>query len=200
MSLSLERWIGKIAVITGASSGIGAEIADQFVEKGLIVVGLARRAELIEKCSGELQNKKGKLYAIKTDVSKESEILKAFQWVSDNLGPVSVLVNNAGIFVDSSLTDGNTSDWKQMFDINVLSLCICTREAVKIMNENNIAGHIIHISGISGHHVPNIPRMNVLPAVKHAITALTETLRLELNNLKSKIKISVSIWKETTSL
>ena len=157
------------------------------------MVGLARRSERVEELAKQLEGKKGKLYALKTDISKEEDILKAFKWVSDNLGPVHILINNAGIIQQTNLTEGDTEKWKKIFDTNVLGLCIATREAVKIMKTNKIDGHIVHINSIAGHGVPNYPGMNVYPASKHAVTALTETLRQELNHLGLKIKITVKL-------
>ena len=100
------------------------------------MVGLARRSERVEDLVKQLEGKKGKLYALKTDISKEKDILKAFKWVSDNLGPVHILINNAGIIQQTNLTEGDTEKWKKIFDTNVLGLCIATREAVKIMKAN----------------------------------------------------------------
>ncbi|KAJ3660773.1 hypothetical protein Zmor_005205 [Zophobas morio] len=136
MVLSMDRWRGKVAIVTGASADIGAAIAKQLVEEGLHVVGLARRSERVEDLVKQLEGKKGKLYALKTDISKEKDILKAFKWVSDNLGPVHILINNAGIIQQTNLTEGDTEKWKKIFDTNVLGLCIATREAVKIMKAN----------------------------------------------------------------
>ncbi|RZC42510.1 adh short, KR, Epimerase, and/or NAD binding 10 domain containing protein [Asbolus verrucosus] len=190
MVLSMDKWVGKVAIVTGASSGIGASIADALVENGVIVVGLARRIELMEERSKQLSGKKGKLYAVKTDVTQEEDILQAFKWVSDNLGPVHILINNAGVTREGFLSDGKTEDWKKQLDVNVLGLCIATREAVRIMRANGIEGHIIHINSITGHAVPKTPKVSVYPATKHAVTALTETLRQELNSLRSRIKIT----------
>ena len=103
-----------------------------------------------------------------------------------------VLVNNAGYLSEELLTEGNTETWKRGFDINVLAPCIATREAVKIMRKHDIKGHIIHINSIGGHKVSPVPKVNVYPATKFAITALTETLRQELNALGSKIRVTVS--------
>jgi len=190
MVLSMDRWIGKIAIVTGASTGIGAATAEQLVEIGVNVVGIARRVQAIEEHSKKLSNKKGKLYAFKADITEEEEILKAFQWVKTNFGAVHILINNAGFLKESLLTEGKTEDWKRILDINVLALSIATREAIKSMRDNNINGHIIHINSINGHKVPPAPGVNMYPASKHAVTALTETLRQELNSLGSKIKIS----------
>ncbi|KAJ3660776.1 hypothetical protein Zmor_005207 [Zophobas morio] len=174
MVLSMDRWRGKVAIVTGASAGIGAAIAKQLVEEGLQVVGLARRSERVEDLAKQLEGKKGKPYAVKTDISKEEDILKAFKWVTDNLGPVHILINNAGIIQQTNLTEGDTEKWKKIFDTNVLGLCIATREAVKIMKANKIDGHIVHINSVTGHKIPNVPGLNVQ----------------ELNHLGLKIKIT----------
>ncbi|KAJ3642954.1 hypothetical protein Zmor_025699 [Zophobas morio] len=190
MPLSMDRWRGKVAIVTGASAGIGVEIVKQLVDEGVLVVGLARRVERIEKLVKELEGKKGKLYAFKADVGVEEDILNAFKWTEKNLGPVHILINNAGVLQDTNLIDGETKKWKAILDINVLGLCIATREAVRTMRANNIDGHIIHINSVSGHIVNYFPYMNVYAASKFAVTALTETLRTELNTISSKIKVT----------
>ncbi|KAJ3651602.1 hypothetical protein Zmor_017631 [Zophobas morio] len=186
MVLSMDRWKGKVAIVSGASAGIGEAIADALVEEGVIV----NLSTLIHLTSHSISGKRGKLHPIKAEFSQEEDILKVFEWTSKNLGPVHILINNAGLATQSTLTDGKTEDWKSVFDLNVIGLSIATREAVKIMKENKIHGHIIHINSTLGHQVINVPRMNVYPASKFAVTALTETLRQELNHLGLKIKIS----------
>lgn len=141
----------------------------------------------------KLSDKKGKLHPVKTDITKEEDILNAFKWVKENLGPIHILVNNAGVTVASTLSDGDTEIWRNIFNVNVLGLSIATREAIRDMKANNVDGHIIHINSVAGHQVTGFPKLNVYPASKHAVTALAETLRLELLNAKSKIKITVTI-------
>jgi len=177
-----------VAVVTGASAGIGAAIAEHLVNAGLTVVGLARRKEKVEELAKKLGNKSGKLYAVKADISNEQDVIQAFKWIKENLGPVHILVNNAGIGRATTLVDGDAKKWKEVIDTNVIGLCVATREAVKDMRANNVDGHIIHMNSAAG--VVNIPNMNVYPATKYAVTALTETLRQELNSIKSKIKIT----------
>ncbi|KAJ8932647.1 hypothetical protein NQ318_017659 [Aromia moschata] len=220
MVLSMDRWIGKVAVVTGANAGIGAAIAERLVEEGLktsysdangcyygfktskkttLKSSSSKTSRLSPLLEGKtysiflqkkLTGKEGKLYTVKADVSKEEDILKAFVWIKENVGPVHILVNNAGSFTMGNLSDGDTKAWENVFKVTVLGLCIATREAIKDMKANGVDGHIIHINGITGHQVPNIPGMNVAPASKYAVTALAETLRLELNATKSKIKIT----------
>jgi NADP+-dependent farnesol dehydrogenase len=190
MVLSLDRWVGKVAVVTGCASGIGAGIAEFLVDQGLIVVGLDRRCELVQELAKKLSGKKGQLHAVKADVSKEEEVVEAFKWVEDNLGHVHILINNAGVAKENFLYNGDPAQWRATLDVNVLGVCIATREALKSMMGNNINGHIIHINSVAGHKIPNWLGINIYTASKYAVTALAETLRQELNHLGSKIKIT----------
>lgn len=190
MVLSMEKWIGKVAIVTGAGAGCGASIAKALVKNGLKVVGLDRREEKIHELSNRLQNQSGKFYAFKCDITEEKEIVAAFEWVKNNLGPVHVLINNAGIAKPSNLIDGDPGDWLEVLKTNVLGLAIATKLAVRDMIDNQIDGQIIHINSALGHFIGNVPDLNVYPATKFAVTALTETLRRDLNSIESKIKIT----------
>ncbi|KAJ8932633.1 hypothetical protein NQ314_014563 [Rhamnusium bicolor] len=183
MVLSMDRWVGKVAIVTGASSGIGAAIAEQ-----LLV--WQEEKDRLDQLAKKLSGKKGKLFPVKTDLTKEEDILNAFKWTKENLGPIHILINNAGYAETGYITDGDTELWNKIFQLNVIGLSIATREAVKDMKANNVDGHIIHINSLAGHRVVNF-RASVYQASKFSVTALAETLRLELNSLKLKIKITV---------
>lgn len=156
------------------------------------MVGLARRKEKVEELAERLRGKPGKLHAVRADMTVEADIVAAIEWANDNLGPVHILINNAGLSLPTTLTDGDTEKWRKIIDTNVLGLCIATREAVRNMKKNGIDGHIIHINSVLGHYVHNVPNLNLYSGTKFAVTALTESLRIELNNMKSRIKITVS--------
>lgn len=114
-------------------------------------MGIARRLYRLEELSKKLDGKDGKLYPLQTDMKKEKNILKAFEWTKKNVGPISILINNAGIVrKNSTLIEGRTKDWKATMDTNVMGLAIATREAIKSMRENKIDGHIIHMNSILG--------------------------------------------------
>ncbi|KAJ9585024.1 hypothetical protein L9F63_020634, partial [Diploptera punctata] len=185
----MERWIGRLAVVTGTSSGIGAEVAKQLVKKGLNVVGLARRVERVEALAKSLNSEKGKLHAFKCDVSKEEEVKKVFKWTKENLGSIDILINNAAVGPNCTTIDGPIQKWKDILDINVLGLSICTKEAVNIMKEKGIDdGHIIHINRIGGE--PVVENHVMYSASKHSVRVLTEGLRRELIKQNSKIRVT----------
>lgn len=139
----------------------------------------------------KLADKSGKLHAVAVDITQEADILKAFKWTTDNLGPVHILINNAGIARPTTIINGDSDEWRKILDTNILGLTICCKEAIKSMQSANVDGHIININSVAGHKVPPIPFQNIYPASKFAVTALTETLRLDLVALGSKIKVSV---------
>ncbi|XP_055536152.1 farnesol dehydrogenase-like [Wyeomyia smithii] len=187
----MERWAGKVAVVTGASSGIGAAIAKALANAGMVVIGLARRVERVEELKKDLPaSVKGSLHAAKCDVSKEEDILKTFAWIEKKFGGVDVLINNAGILRDTTLAEADTQKIREVLDTNVMGLVICSREAYQSMKKRSVDGHIIHINSVAGHMVPNFPRLNIYPASKHAVTAITETMRQELRTEGTKIKVT----------
>jgi NADP+-dependent farnesol dehydrogenase len=92
------------------------------------------------------------------------------------------------------VVEGSTEDWRFTFDVNVIAMCICTREAVKVMRENGIAGHVINLGSIVGRYPVCLPtpNLNVYPASKYAVTALTENMRQELRYHNTGIKVTVT--------
>nr|XP_012222758.1 PREDICTED: uncharacterized protein LOC105672418 [Linepithema humile] len=183
----MERWTGKVAVITGASAGIGAAVARSLLKHGMIVAGFARRAEKIKEIADSLEDSPGKLHPVECDVTKEESVLAAFAWVKENLGPISVLVNSAGITKESSLIDGTLEDWQSVFDVNVLGLCLCTREAVRVMRETAEDAVVIHVNSLAAERIPFIPGFSVYPASKRAVTGLAQTLRHELAGTRIRV-------------
>ncbi|KAL4121351.1 hypothetical protein QTP88_013880 [Uroleucon formosanum] len=180
----MDKWNGKVAVVTGASSGIGKETCRQLVENGMIVVGFARREDKLQELAKDLKGKLGTFFYVKVNLCSEENILEAFNWIKRTLKSIDVLVNNAGVSKKSDLL-GNTNDWKQMFDTNVIGYAICSREAIQIMEEMKIkAGHIININSIAGHyHIPFMKDISVYTATKQSVTSITKNLR-ELMGMK----------------
>ncbi|XP_029963496.1 dehydrogenase/reductase SDR family member 11-like [Salarias fasciatus] len=187
----MERWRGRVALVTGASVGIGAAIARELVRLGMKVMGCARDVEKIQKLAAECQSAgfSGVLVPFKCDLTKEEEILSMFAAIKAQHQGVDVCINNAGLGHADHLLSGRTSGWRNMLDVNVLALTICTRETYQSMKERNVDdGHIIHLNSVCGHRVVAFPDLNFYTATKHAVTALTEGLRQELRLAKSHIR------------
>lgn len=192
----MERWNGRVALVTGASVGIGAAICRELVNYGLTVVGCARNLSKIQALAEEEDVAKapGKLHAIKCDLTKESEILAMFDEIRTKFNRIDICVNNAGFSSNSPLLTGATEDWRSMFEVNVLALCICTRESVKLMKEKEVdEGQIIHISSIAGHKLPDTIEgagFNFYCGTKFMVRALTEGLRQEVKAASTNIRVS----------
>ncbi len=185
-----------IAIITGASSGIGLAIAHRLAATGYNLAICARREPLLQEVAQSLhhqyRHQNIDILAQSVDLRDEAQILSFFAAVQARWGRLDVLINNAGLGHKESLMTGKTEAWREMWDVNVLALCICTREAVSLMqatgNSPVDAGHIVHISSMSGHRVPAIT--GVYSATKFAVRSLSETLRRELREAHSHIRIT----------
>ncbi|XP_065363198.1 uncharacterized protein LOC135956589 [Calliphora vicina] len=191
----MERWQNKIAVVTGASSGIGAATCKALVEKGMIVVGLARRVDKMESQvrPSIAADKQQNFHCYKCDVSEEQSVKAAFSWIEQTFGGVDVLVNNAGIYKQTTLlAENNTEDITNTLNTNVLAVVWCTREAFKNMKKRQVDGHVVIMNSLTGHCIPNIADLplNIYPPSKHALTAMTEILRQEFLANNTKIKVT----------
>uniref|UniRef100_T1GL96 Uncharacterized protein n=1 Tax=Megaselia scalaris TaxID=36166 RepID=T1GL96_MEGSC len=191
---SMERWNNKVALITGASSGIGATCAIDLVNRGMIVVAVARRKEKLEDLKNKVADDlKSRIIPIKCDVTVESEVVNCFNWVLENIGVVSVLVNSAGIAYAVDLVGKyTTNQLKTMVDVGIIGTALCVRETFKQMKEHSIDGHVILMNSTVGHNVPPFPlcSMNIYPSVKYATTAMAETYRREFSNAGTNIKVT----------
>ncbi|XP_046990383.1 dehydrogenase/reductase SDR family member 11-like [Schistocerca americana] len=184
----MQRYAGRVAMVTGASSGIGAAITRALLRHGLTVVGVDLQPDRME--AWELNDAKGKLYPRCCDVSNEESVVSAFKWTLDNLGGVDILINSAGVFFDASLTGGATKDWRRMLDVNVLGLSICTREAVQGMLSRGVEdGFIIHICSLAAYIPPHDPQYAMYFGSKTAVRVLLDGLRKDLLARNSRIRV-----------
>ncbi|KAH8295258.1 hypothetical protein KR018_009260 [Drosophila ironensis] len=191
----MNRWQNRVAVVTGASSGIGSACCKDLVAKGLIVVGLARREQRLQELKDSLPvEQQARFHGRKCDVSVEQQVVETFAWVDETLGGADVLVNNAGIVRDSLITDANNgADMRAVLDTNVLGFVWCAREAFRSQQKRNVTdGHVVVINSIVGHKIPNVPgfTFKMYAPSKFAVTALTEVLRQEFQLKKTQTKIT----------
>lgn len=187
----MERWIGKIAIVTGASSGIGEAISKAFATAGCHVVGLARREDRLNKLTNELSSVKGSFDGIKCDIRNEEDIINAFKYAEDKFGSIDVLVNNSGICENKFLSDSTIENIRSVIDVNLIGAALCTREAVKIMRKHESEGHIININSILGlnANLANAP-IGMYAASKFGLRAMSHNWRKEFTQKKDKIRIT----------
>uniref|UniRef100_A0A8C7ZAU1 Dehydrogenase/reductase SDR family member 11 n=1 Tax=Oryzias sinensis TaxID=183150 RepID=A0A8C7ZAU1_9TELE len=144
-----------------------------------------------QKLSAECQSAgySGTLIPYKCDLSNEEEILSMFSAIKTLHKGVDVCINNAGLAHNEPLLSGKTEGWRNMIDVNVLALCICTREAYKSMKERNVDdGHIINVNSMGGHRVVPSADEHFYCATKYAVTALTEGIRQELREANTHVR------------
>jgi NAD(P)-dependent dehydrogenase (short-subunit alcohol dehydrogenase family) len=186
--MDLARWRGRVALVTGASSGIGRAVAERLAEAHMRVVVCGRRRARLHELAERLGAHGAEVLPIAVDLRREGDAAALFARVRSGWGGVDVLVNSAGLGRDAPLLDGPTDAWREMFELNVLALCVCTREAVHDMRRRGDSGHVVHVSSMSAYRVP--PQAGAYAATKHAVRALTEGLRAELRALNSGIRVS----------
>ena len=169
---------GKRIAITGASSGIGAEITRQLITEGAQVFGLCRKIGKIPEGAAR----------ISCDLSQSSRIAHAFEIISAATDGQALdgLINNAGLAWLERITDGDPARFAEMWQVNVQGLVIATQEALKQFPASG--GRIVNVSSMSGHRVP--PTGGFYAPTKFAVRALTESLRCELANDGSPHQVS----------
>lgn len=177
----------KVAIVTGASSGIGEAVAMALASRGARLTLTARRQARLEKVAERIRADGGEVLVVPADVRSEPELTGVFESSQVKWGRLDVLVNSAGLGRAASLHDGATEHWREMLEVNVLALSIATRDALRRFDPEG-SGHIIHISSLSGHRVP--PKGGFYPATKSAVRALTEALRLEMRERGSRHRVS----------
>ncbi|XP_055372554.1 farnesol dehydrogenase-like [Condylostylus longicornis] len=191
----MNRWLNKVAVVTGASSGIGVAITKDLLKLNLKVVGLARRQNLIDDIRNEISTDEAeRLHSLKCDVSNDLEVQKCFDWIKGNLNGPDILINNAGVLKHGNLINMNYDDIKDTLNINLMGVVNCTRSAFGIMLKKDTNCHIILMNSIAGHRIPFLgkamPSVNIYGPAKYAIRAANEIFRQEFNNIGSKVKIT----------
>jgi 3-oxoacyl-[acyl-carrier protein] reductase len=175
---------GKVAVVTGASKGIGAAIAEKLGSEGAkVVVNYARDKAGAERVTRKIKQAGGEAIAVQADVSKSDDIRKLFDETVGAFGAVDILVNNAGVYEFRPLESIDEQHYHKIFDLNVLGLLLTTKAAVARMNGNG--GSIINISSIAS----TTPAVNssVYSATKGAVDVISRALALELAPRKIRV-------------
>jgi len=184
MNTNKKKLAGKVAVVTGASKGIGASIAKHLAEEGAaVVVNYASSKAGADQVVDEITRNGGKAVAVKADVAKKTDINFLFAETKKAYGQVDVLVNNAGVFEFLPLDQITEDHFHRQFNINVLGLLLTTQEAVKHFSPNG--GSVINLSSIVSTLAP--PGGAVYSGTKGAVDTITKSLSQELGPRKIRV-------------
>ena len=178
-----KKLAGKVAVVTGASKGIGASIAKHLAAEGAsVVVNFASSKTGADKVVGEITSQGGRAIAVQADVAKKTDIERLFAETKSAFGRLDVLVNNAGIYEFAPLEQVTEEHFHKQFNLNVLGLILTTQEALK---QFPTTSSIINVSSVAG--ISPAPGGSVYSATKAAVDAVTKSLARELGARKIRV-------------
>lgn len=172
----MERTLtGKVAVVTGASSGIGEATALALAERGASVVLAARASEKLEEMERGISARGGRALSIRTDVSDPSSVEAMIERTVGEFGAIDILINNAGLGLSGRVAELRAEDLRYVFEVNVVGPLNCIQSALPHMREG---GRIINVSSVVGKR--SIPKVGAYSASKFALNALSDALRVEI--------------------
>lgn len=174
-----------VTVITGASSGIGAATARVLAQAGTTVVLGARRLDRLEEVAQQINASGGRALAYQCDVRNEGQAHALIHYAFNQFGRLDILINNAGVMLQSRISHNRSEEWRQMLETNVLGLLYTTSAAIPYLQQSK--GQIVNISSVAGRKARE--RGGVYSATKWGVNAISESLRLEL--LASQVRIIV---------
>jgi 3-oxoacyl-[acyl-carrier protein] reductase len=184
MKAMSQKLAGKVAVVTGASKGIGAGIARQLAADGAaVVVNYASSKAGADKVVDEIKKKGGRAVAVGADLSKPDQVRSLFAAAKKEFDRVDILVNNAGIYAFAKLEEITPEHFHKQFDLNVLGLLLATQEAAKLFGKNG--GSVINISSVAARSAP--ATTSVYSATKGAVNAITLSLAQELGQRNIRV-------------
>lgn len=177
---------GKVAIVTGASSGIGEVTALALAAEGARVAAVARRADRLEALTKRIAEGGGEAIAIAADIADESQVREIVNKTNAQWGRVDILVNNAGVMLLGLIDGADTEDWRRMVNINVLGLMYATHAVLPIMKQQG-EGHIVNLSSVAGRTAR--AGAGVYNVTKWGVVAFSEALRQEV--YKDKIRVTI---------
>jgi len=179
-----QKLQGKVAVVTGASKGIGAAIAKHLAAEGAaVVVNYSSSQEGADRVVGQIREAGGKAIAVQANLAKEADIRRLFTEATKAFSRLDILVNNAGIYEFAPLESVTAEHFHKQFDLNVLGLILASQEAVKHFGEDG--GSIINISSVAA--TARLPAASVYSGTKAAVEAVTRSLAVELGPRKIRV-------------
>lgn len=185
----MNEFADKVAVITGAASGIGRALAEHCVQNGMKVVLADVEVAALELAEDEFRSRSATVLAVPTDVSKAESVAALAQQTLDNFGAVHLLCNNAGVAVGGRSWEASLEDWEWVLGVNLWGVVHGIRTFVPQMLKQDEPCHIVNTASIAG--IVSTPGLGVYNVTKHGVVTLSETLYQELQTAGSQIGVSV---------
>jgi len=188
----MKDFSGKTAVITGAASGIGKGLAKRAVQLGCNVVLADIEGDALSETTNELKAQGGVVLAATTDVLKASDVEKLAQSTKSEFGEIHLLFNNAGVILGVNgprIWERTLADWEWVLNVNLRGVIYCLHYFLPIMLHQDVEGHIVNTASAAG--LLSEPGMSAYNVSKHGVVTLSETLYHELEEIQSKVKVSV---------
>jgi NADP-dependent 3-hydroxy acid dehydrogenase YdfG len=177
---------GKVAVITGASAGIGAATAIALAAEGAYVAIAARRADRLNEVAQKIEASGGKVLQVITDVTDEAQVQNLIAKTKETFGRIDILVNNAGIAIVGQIANANTNDWRKMIDVNIFGVLYATHAVLPTLLEQK-SGHIVNVSSVAGRTVR--AGIGLYNLTKWGVNAFSEALRLEVTPQNIRVTV-----------
>ncbi|MGD9647297.1 MAG: SDR family NAD(P)-dependent oxidoreductase [Pirellulales bacterium] len=172
----MQSWAGKVAIVTGASEGLGLSLARAWAERGAAVVLAARRAEPLQAAAESLANTAAPVLTVPTDVTRQEDVDRLAAATLEQFGRIDALVNNAGRSARQAIEDTTPADFQELWELNFLSVVRCTRACLPQLLERG--GHVVNIGSLAGKI--GARWIGAYPASKFPVSAYSQQLRLEL--------------------
>ncbi|GIO09516.1 short-chain dehydrogenase [Brevibacillus reuszeri] len=185
----MKNFSNKVAVITGAASGIGRALATRCAQEDMKIVLADVEAAALATAEQELKSAGATVLAVVTDVAKESDILALAQKTMETFGAIHLLFNNAGVGGGSTIWNSTSADWQWVMNVNLWGAIHATRIILPIMLQQETECHIVNTASLAG--LESGPGNSIYRVSKHALVSLTETLYHELKLMRSNIGVSV---------
>jgi NAD(P)-dependent dehydrogenase (short-subunit alcohol dehydrogenase family) len=185
----MRHLAGKVAVVTGAASGIGRALVDRFARAGMKLVLADVEETALAAAAGELAAAGAEVLAVPTDVSRAEDVDALARRTYEHFGAAHVLCNNAGVALAGLLWEHSLEDWRWLLGVNVWGVVHGVRSFVPRMLEAKTPGHIVNTASVAG--LTSAPGLGVYNVSKHAVVTLSETLAKDLAMVGAPIKVSV---------
>jgi NAD(P)-dependent dehydrogenase (short-subunit alcohol dehydrogenase family) len=186
----MKEFKGKVAVITGASSGIGRALAERCAQEGMKVVIAAIDKKALAKAEKDLKAAGASVLAVTTDTSKADDVEALAKKTLDKFGAVHLLCNTGSIYIPTTIRESKLDDWKRAVDVNLWGAIYSLRAFLPIMLEQNTECHIVHTTPVLGGFCA-LPYNGPYNVSEYCIVTLFETVSIELDANKSKVRVSL---------